>query len=172
MTPVSYFWSAQVFPERPMNTRYWPGKLPSKSQFAVANVLGTCHWYHCSPLIYRWWSATYVPGSSADDKLLSTLDPVCILYVSLETYPDAGAWMAVCIDIERQARIQDFLKGGGGVMATSGGGGDRGWSPLSAKNYYLNTQNFQLQGGGVITPTTPHPPPPCIRHWEGSWQMS
>ena len=36
---------------------------------------------------------------------------------------------------------------GGGVMATRGGG-DRGRSPLSAKNYYLNTQNFQLQGGG------------------------
>ena len=51
-----------------------------------------------------------------------------------------------------------FFEGGG----DQGGGGDRGWSPLSAKNYYLNTQNFQLQGGGVITPTTP---PPCIRHW-------
>ena len=48
--------------------------------------------------------------------------------------------------------------GGGGGDGHKGGGGDRGWSPLSAKNYYLNTHNFQLQGGGgVITPTTPAP---------------
>ena len=76
MTPVSYFWSPQVFPERPVNTRYWPGKFPSKSQFAetmhvtpllnlviapgkktkntlacvftVANVLGTWERYMCT----------------------------------------------------------------------------------------------------------------------------
>ena len=44
MTPVRYFWSAQVFPERPVNTLYWPGKFPSKSQFAetmqAANLRG------------------------------------------------------------------------------------------------------------------------------------
>ena len=45
-----------------------------------------------------------------------------------------------------QARIQDFLKGGGGVIAPVG----------ERLAYYLNTQHFQLQGG-VITPTTPHP---------------
>ena len=41
--------------------------------------------------------------------------------------------------------------GGGGGDGHKEGGGDRGWSPLSAKNYYLNTQNFQLQGGGGST---------------------
>ena len=50
----------------------------------------------------------------------------------------------------------DFLTGGGGV--TAGGTAKGGWSPLSAKNYYLNTHNFQLQGGGGDHPY--HPPPP------------
>ena len=52
-----------------------------------------------------------------------------------------------------------FSERGGGWWP-QGVGGDRGWSPLSAKNYCLNTHNFQLQGGGgVITPTTTPPPP-------------
>ena len=57
-----------------------------------------------------------------------------------------------------QARIQDFLKGGGGWRpgGTAKGGG---WSPLSAKNYYLNKHNFQLQGGGGWSPLPPHPTP-------------
>ena len=79
MTPVSSVWSSQVFPERPVNTRYWQGKFPSKPQFAetmwrhsllmppgkktkntsacvftVANVLGTWGRYHHPLLIYRY----------------------------------------------------------------------------------------------------------------------
>ena len=63
-----------------------------------------------------------------------------------------------------QARIQDFLKGGGGGEGQGGPlrGGGGGWSPLSAKNYYLNTHKFQLQGGGGWS--TLSPPPPWIRH--------
>ena len=65
-------------------------------------------------------------------------------------------------DYRRGYRI--FWRGGGG----EGQGGPLrggGWSPLSAKNYYLNTKDFQLQGW-VITPV----PPPThthtwIRHW-------
>ena len=66
-----------MFPERPVNIGTIGPVSPSKSQFAetmrrhsllmppgkktkntlacvftVANVLGTCHWYHCSLLIY------------------------------------------------------------------------------------------------------------------------
>ena len=61
--------------------------------------------------------------------------------------------------LPHQARIQDFLKGGGGVI-----GGDR---PCRRK-ITIWTHNFQLQGGGggVITPT----PPPCIRHCPPSFK--
>ena len=55
-------------------------------------------------------------------------------------------------------------------MATRGGeGGDRGWSPLSAKNYYLNTQNVQLQCSPTpppMYPPLPPPPPNLSRSWK------
>ena len=101
------------------------------------------------------------------NKIVVSTDRLTDLAMQKESSIKAALFSTGITWQRKQARIQDFLKGGGwrpgGPLR---GGGDR---PCRRKITIWTQKYFSYNGGG-ITPVTP--PPPWIRQWKGTLACS